>query len=376
MWGWIYTFEVASSVFWLINFLAICWDLLEVWASYPGIHLESTSIFRSVFVLTTRFLILAYQTLYLMWAFGAAKGSYLRIEASPTFWWCQYVWLSLLCVIPYFVGAIFNLCPSVTTTLMMSRNDYIQNIINVIVPMSRLYTGKEVHESFKHAIVYNIFWGTLIMWKLYFSYVFEVYTMALPSIQLLDDYINHPDQGFWRMFFLLVLRWLPQFIIYCIDMSIWYSVWQAFAGTSVASSEHLGNIHSIKEIRERFAEVPEHFCSKMLSPGSCCDSSAGMANMSQSDISLDEKQPSLISPNSKEGKSLLAEDPNKLQGAVNRLLDVRIQKWVKFSTVWNEIIDSLRSEDLVSNRERDYLKFSCFGGFSQTVYLVSIYLHL
>jgi len=39
------------------------------------------------------------------------------------------------------------------------------------------------------------------------------------------------------------------------------------------------------------------------------------------------------------------------------------------STVWNEVIDHFREEDLISNRERDYLKFSRFDGFSQAIYL-------
>ena len=54
---------------------------------------------------------------------------------------------------------------------------------------------------------------------------------------------------------------------------------------------------------------------------------------------------------------------------MDRLLEVRIQKWVMFSTVWNEIIENFREEDLISNRERDYLKFSRFDGFSQAIYL-------
>ena len=306
-----------------------------------------------------------------MWTFGPAKGSYLGIEADSTFWWWQYVWLSLLCMIPYFLEALSNLCPSVTTALMTSRNDYIQTFLNILFPISRLYTAKEVHESFKHTIVYNFFWGTLIAWKLYFSYIFEVYSMVLPTIELTDDYANFPDQSFTRMSLLLVLRWLPQFIVYCIDMSIWYSVWQAFAGTSVGFSEHLGDIRSIKDIRNSFGRAPEHFCSKMLSPdaGSRRGSSASMINLTQSNSSLDGKRQSLTNPNSKEGQSLLGNDPHKLQGYVNRLLDVRIQKWVMFSTVWNEIIDHFRLEDLISNRERDYLKFSRFDGFSQAIYL-------
>ena len=66
---------------------------------------------------------------------------------------------------------------------------------------------------------------------------------------------------------------------------------------------------------------------------------------------------------------LLGSDFHKLQGYVNRLMDVHIQKWVMFSTVWNEIIDHFREEDLISDRKRDYMKFSRFDGFSQAIYL-------
>ncbi|KAL7541715.1 hypothetical protein ACHAXR_012973, partial [Thalassiosira sp. AJA248-18] len=373
VWGWVYTLQVASGVFWLFNLLAITWGLLEVWASYPGIHLSGTAIFGSVFVLVARFLILVYQTLYLMWTFGPSKGSYLGIEADSTFWWWQYVWLSLLCMAPYILETLTNLFPVITTKLCTSRNDYIQTFLNILYPISRLYTAKEMHESFNHTAVYVFFWATLIAWKLYFSYVFEVYSMVLPTIQLTDDYANFPEQSFLKMSLLLILRWLPQFIVYCIDMSIWYAVWQAFAGTSVGFSDHLGDIRSMKDIRNSFGRAPEHFCTKMLSPDAGSRRGSSASFLSASEInpteSLDSKRQSLMNPNSKEGQSLLGSDPHKLQGYVNRLLDVRIQKWVMFSTVWNEVIDHFREEDLISNRERDYMKFSRFDGFSQAIYL-------
>ena len=85
--------------------------------------------------------------------------------------------------------------------------------------------------------------------------------------------------------------------------------------------------------------------------------------------SLDGRRPSLMNPNSKEGQSLLGSDPHKLKGYVNCPLDVCIQKWVMFSTVWNGVIDRFREEDLVSNCERDCMKISRFNGFSQAIYL-------
>lgn len=361
IWGWVYTLHVASGVFWIFNFLYLSWGLLEVWAVFPGIHLSPTAVCGSIFSLTARFLILVYQTLYLMWTFGPQRGQYLGVEADSNFWWWQYVWLSLLCMIPWFLEAILQFYPAMTTMIYTSQNDYLQSFLNILFPLSRLYVGKEVHESFRHTVVYVFFWLTMIAWKLFFSYIFEVYAMVLPTLQLTDDYQNYPDQSFIKMMLLLVMRWFPQFLVYLIDMSIWYAVWQAFAGTSVGFSDHLGDVRDMDDIRQNFGRAPEHFCKKMLSPdaGSRRGSSASFLGNSQSNIA---------NPN-QEGTSLLGADPHRLQSYVNRLLDVRIQKWVMFSAAWNEVVDHFRQEDIISNRERDYLKFSRFEGFSQAIYL-------
>lgn len=356
VWGWVFSLQVASAVFWLFNALHLCWSLLEVWASYPGLQLSGTAVCGSAFVLIARFLTLVYQTLYLMWAFSPQKGVYLGIEGDSTFWWWQYIWLSLLIMVPYFIESLLQLVPSWQSRLYMSQNDYVQSFLNILYPLSRLYVGKEMQESFGHTIVYTFFWVTLMAWKLFFSYIFEVYSMVLPTLQLTDDYLNYPNQSFAKMMLLLLMRWLPQFIVYLIDMSIWYAAWQAFAGTSVGFSDHLGDIRTMDDIRQNFGQAPEHFCKKMLSPdaGSRRGSSASFLGSSN---------------NISESTSLLGGDPQKLQSYVNRLLDVRIQKWVMFSAAWNEIIDHFRSEDIVSNAECDNLKFSQFDGFSQAIYL-------
>jgi callose synthase len=358
VWGWVYSLQVASAVFWVFNALHLFWALLEVWASYPGIQLSGTDVCGSVFILVARFLTLVYQTLYLMWAFAPQKGVYLGVEADSTFWWWQYVWLSLLVMVPYFVEAMLQVVPSWATKLYTSQNDIVQSFLNILYPLSRLYVCKEVHESFGHTFVYMLFWATLMAWKLLFSYIFEVYSMVQPTLELTDDFLNYPDQSFAKMVLLLSMRWLPQFIVYIIDMSIWYALWQAFAGTSVGLSDHLGDIRSMDDIRMNFGHAPEHFCKKMLSPdaGSRRGSSASFLGSSSTNLT--------------ESTALLAtSNVQKLQSYVNRLLDVRIQKWVMFSAAWNEIIDHFRQEDIISNAESDNLKFSQFDGFSQAIYL-------
>lgn len=357
VWGWVYSLQVSSAVFWIFNALHLTWAVLEVWTIYPGIQLSGTDVCGSVFVLVARFLTLVYQTLYLMWAFSPQKGVYLGVEADSTFWWWQYIWLSLLVMIPYLIESLMQLVPSLATRLYTSQNDVMQSFLNILYPLSRLYVGKEVHESCFHAFVYVLFWTTLMAWKLFFSYIFEVYSMVLPSLELTDDYVNYPNQSFAKMILLLGMRWLPQFIVYTIDMSIWYAVWQAFAGTSVGLSDHLGDIRSMDDIRMNFGRAPEHFCKKLLSPdaGSRRGSAASFLGSSGNNLA--------------EAASLLGKDVQRLQSYVNRLLDVRIQKWVMFSAAWNEIIDHFRQEDIVSDTERDNLKFSRFIGFTQAVYL-------
>jgi len=363
VWGWVYTLQVASGVFWIFNFLYLVFNVLEVWAVYPGIQLTGTAVCGSVFTLSARFLILVYQTFYLMWTFGpSSKGSHtyhLGVDEDPNFWWWQYVWLSLLCMIPWFVEALMQFYPALSTRLYTSPNDYVQSFLNILFPLSRLYVGKEVHESFSSTAIYLFFWGTLMVWKLFFSYIFEVYSMVLPTLELTDDYVNYPGQSFAKMSLLLFMRWLPQFLVYLIDMSIWYSVWQAFAGTAVGFSENLGDIRTMKDIRSNFGRAPEHFCRKLLSPD------AGSRRGSSASFQVNSSNSSM----GEEGKALLGADPHKLQSYVNRILDVRIQKWVMFSAAWNDIIDHFRQEDILSNREKDNLKFSRFEGFSQAIYL-------
>ena len=251
-------------------------------------------------------------------------------------------------MIPYILETIPQIYPPLATKILTSQNDYVQSFLNILYPSSRLYVGKEVHESFSHTFVYVLFWVSMMTWKLAFSYGFEVYPMVKPSLQLTDDYVNYPNQSFAKMMLLLTMRWLPQFIVYIVDMSIWYAVWQGVAGTAVGFSDNLGDIRSLDDIRQNFGRAPELFCKKMLSPD------AGSRRGSSASLLGSASQSSLRGA---ESSSLLGSNSQRLQSYVNRLLDVRIQKWVMCSAAWNEIIDCFRVEDLLPKLVQ-YLYFS------------------
>ena len=51
-------------------------------------------------------------------------------------------------------------------------------LLNICYPISRIYVGKRVDESVGKAFKYMFFWGTLLAWKMYFSYTYEVKLFA------------------------------------------------------------------------------------------------------------------------------------------------------------------------------------------------------
>lgn len=144
VWGVVYTIEVASGVFWIFNFLHLSLGLLEAWSVYPGIHLSGTAVCGSVFTLLARFIILVYQSLYLIWTFGPEDGIYLGIEANPEFWWWQYIWLSILCMIPWFFDACLQFYPALQTKIYTSRSNFVQSFFNILFPSAVYTSGRKL----------------------------------------------------------------------------------------------------------------------------------------------------------------------------------------------------------------------------------------
>ena len=72
---------------------------------------------------------------------------------------------------------------------------------------------------------YIWFWLTLITFKLWFGYRYIVSPVVTPALTLYDDYINFEKLTFLKTGSLVVVWWFPHFMVYLIDMSIWYSVW-------------------------------------------------------------------------------------------------------------------------------------------------------
>ncbi|CAN0060689.1 unnamed protein product, partial [Hapterophycus canaliculatus] len=236
VWDKPYFLQMASTVFWSANFLGIVWTVLEVWQAFPGIQMTGTAKGGFFVRLSMRFLVLVYQSLYFMWStqhIPVEHRTGMQAEGSFVFWWWQYLWLSFFAMVPYALECLQQVFPPIATWLCNCESDYLQALLNICYPLSRVYVGKNVDESVGAAAKYIFFWATLLTWKIYFSYKYEVLILVLPSVELYDDYVNYPETSYWGMFFLILLRWIPQMFIYLIDTSIWFACWSAMTGSVV-----------------------------------------------------------------------------------------------------------------------------------------------
>eukprot|EP00611_Tribonema_gayanum_P022138 TRINITY_DN4392_c0_g1_i1.p1 TRINITY_DN4392_c0_g1~~TRINITY_DN4392_c0_g1_i1.p1 ORF type:complete len:2193 (+),score=1022.20 TRINITY_DN4392_c0_g1_i1:563-6580(+) len=376
VWEKAYKLQLTSSVFLIFNLCGIVWCILEVWHSYPGINISGTAKTGFLLRLCIRFLLLVYQALYFMWSVDSpSTKAGMQVQGPPLFWWWQYLWLSCLAMSTYIIEALMQLWPWLTTFILTRDSDFVNAFLNLFFPMSRLYVGKAVHESLHNAVRYCFFCFTLIAWKLYFSYQYEVKILVVPTIELYDDFVNFGNQSFWRTTALIVLRWVPQAFIYLIDTSIWFAFWSAMAGSAIGFQERLGEVRDFKTMRGAFMRIPEEFCKKVI----CEKVTSRDSSMVDLTAAASRIAPAAVQPNgdvdASETTGLLAAARAEIGGMIPpryvdpSFLDVRTQKWAAFAAVWNEVINQMRLSDVISNAEQDMLKFHKFTGFSKPVYL-------
>ena len=190
----------------------------------------------------------------------------LRARGDAQFWWSQYLWLAALPAAAHVVDALMQLYPRVTTVACVAAGNetLLGTALRVLVPISRLYVGKQVHEPFSAVLRYFGFWGSLVLFKLAFGYLYVVRPMVTPSIALYDEYMNFPEVSFTSTLAQFAAHWSPHFLIFLIDTSIWYALWAALAGAVVGAGDKLGMVRDFAGVRDMFMELPDFFCKHLL----------------------------------------------------------------------------------------------------------------
>jgi callose synthase len=375
-WTYNYTVHVGSFIFWEIMFLQILWTFLELWTLFPSVQVSDAALCGFLLRIIAGYVILCYQTVYFHWSFvneGENKLKHISLfsNGDAQFWWWQYVWLSVISLALYFFQSLLSFFPVVGSAVLSFKSEIVQAFLSVWYPFSQLYVGKRTNVKQKEVFHYIIFWLTLIAFKLFFGYYYIVAPVSIPTLELYDDFMNYPETNSLKTGLILFLWWLPHFLVFIIDLYIWYSVWASIAGGIVAISDRLGAVRDSETFRASFMRAPMLFHQSFM-PQPQTNSSNSREERDPlpshySTMSLSEVVAEPTLPNHDSYQQGTAFPSNKDNH--ERPAEVRNQEWIIFSRIWNEVVNKLRERDYISNREKELLLFTSFDWLSKPTYL-------
>ncbi|GLT28286.1 hypothetical protein SLA2020_032280 [Shorea laevis] len=232
--------------------------------------------------------------------------------------------LVLLYLVPDALAAALFFFPSLWDKMELLN----WRIINLVMwwAQPKVYVGRGMHGDIFSLLKYTTFWIILLIVKLAFSYYVEILPLVEPTKVIMGIHIENyllPElvPGVTYKIGVIVAIWGPTVLVYFMDAQIWYAIFSALLGGILGVFRHLGEIRTLSMLRIRFQSMPSAF--------SYC-----FVPSSSQDTKLKHMQDRSSKPKN---------NPN-------------------FSQMWNEFIHSMRMEDLISNREKDFLLLPHFSG--------------
>ncbi|XP_043691872.1 callose synthase 3-like isoform X2 [Telopea speciosissima] len=238
-----------------------------------------------------------------------------------------YILAVVIYLSPNMLAALFFLFPFVRRFL--ERSNY--KIVMLVMWWSqpRLYVGRGMHESSFSLFKYTMFWLLLIITKIAVSYYVEIKPLVGPTKAIMQVQITTFK---WHEFFprarnnigVVIALWAPIMLVYFMDTQIWYAIFSTLFGGIYGAFRRLGEIRTLGMLRSRFQSLPGAF-------------NACLIPVEKSETS---KRKGLKATLSRKFADI---PPSKEKERAN------------FAQLWNQIIESFREEDLISNKEMDLL---------------------
>ncbi|KAM0048460.1 putative 1,3-beta-glucan synthase [Helianthus debilis subsp. tardiflorus] len=164
-----------------------------------------------------------------------------------------------------------------------------------------LYVGRGMHEDMVTLMKYcHLLHPQKLLWNCHLVPV--TCTSLSQMVNLVFNLLHNTFDNIG----VVIAMWAPIVMVYFMDVQIWYAIFSTIIGGISGAFNNLGEIRTLRMLRLRFTSVPGVICTRLV--------------------------------------------PTQ----TNRS-DYYRRKMAFFSQVWNEFIISLRTEDLISNRERDLL---------------------
>ncbi|XP_015581453.2 putative callose synthase 8 isoform X1 [Ricinus communis] len=262
---------------------------------------------------------------------------YAKSRRNYTCYSTQYgSWLGQLCISSYMVAVgIYLMTNAVEMVLFFVPvvGKYIEISNNRICKIfswwtqPRLYVGRGMQETQISVFKYTLFWVLVLATKFLFSYTFEIRPLIAPTRLILRIGVQNYD---WHELFpkvksnagAIIAIWAPIIVVYFMDTQIWYSVFCTIFGGIYGIIHHLGEIRTLGMLRSRFHTLPSAF--------NAC----------------------LIPPSAKKDQKTIR---NFFHKRFHKVHETGTNGIAKFVLVWNQIINTFRLEDLISNSELDLM---------------------
>ncbi|KAG8045068.1 hypothetical protein GUJ93_ZPchr0008g13161 [Zizania palustris] len=253
-------------------------------------------------------------TMFITAAFLNFLQATLEIILNWKAWWsleCS----QMLRYILKFVAAIAWLIILPTTVLERSNSRIIRFFLWWTQP--KLYVARGMYEDTCSLLKYTLFWILLLICKLAFSFYVEISPLIGPTRTIM--FLGRGTYA-WHEFFpylqhnfgVVITVWAPIVMVYFMDTQIWYAIFSTICGGVNGAFSRLGEIRTLGMLRSRFEAIPRAF-----------------------------------------GKNLVPiHDSHSKKHDHEEDKNLHIDK---FSEIWNAFIDSLRDEDLISDREKSLL---------------------
>ncbi|EGZ28172.1 putative glycosyl transferase family 48 protein [Phytophthora sojae] len=362
--------KIISSTLITPFLLDILRDGLDIFAVYH-VQQKSFSTARNVMRVLLHLVLVVVSTMlyWYAWAYGGL-------------WWQSYYTIVVLFHVPGLINCVMQVMPGLTNWTRRTKFAPVAFIRDIVSPMNRLYVGDNVLDPESMSLGYQFFWASQLAWKLYFSYKFEIYPLVVPTFLLFADHVEN-NVSMITTVFLIFLNWMPFFLVFCVDITIWNSIWMAFTGTFVGFSSHIGEIRNFSRVRTAFSRAVDAFNAKVIARNSKTGLQISESTgMSYGSTSLGHEVLDRVAGGADPTSRILSQRRTSVHDDETPLLSfsrrkqtpmerqaARRRKWFSFSVAWDTIIDSMRADDLISNKEKALLQFHRLDGYQREIYL-------
>ncbi|KAG9130299.1 hypothetical protein Leryth_004210 [Lithospermum erythrorhizon] len=270
----------------------------------------------------------------LIWRQKNSDGRW-SYEANQTIY--TFLKAALVYVIPELLALVLFIVP------------WIRNVIEeadwpIFYPLTwwfhtRIFVGRGLREGLFDNIKYTLFWLAVLASKFIFSYFLQIKPLVGPTKALWNL-----KNATYRWHEILrstnrvgtILIWLPVILIYLVDMQIWYCVFSSVVGATIGLFSHIGEIRNIKQLRLRFQFFASALQFNLMPEDQAISSTASVVHKFREAIHRLKLRYGL-------GKPYEKIESNQVEAT-------------RFALIWNEIILTLREEDLISDEEVELME--------------------